>query len=160
MNDQRFDQVFISCSFPVSLHPHGVKYDQENEGGGAVADASKIRPKVGINAGEQRVYTWTVPERAGPASMDVSSVAWMYHSHVDEVADTLAGLNGFIIITAKGKAKADGTPVDVDREVFSLYKVFNEQSVTQLYDANVAKFTPERPAEIDHELGEVHAYIF
>ena len=68
---------------------------------------------------------WSVPERAGPGPNDPSSIVWRYHSHVDEVADTNTGLIGAIGVTAKGKAKPDGTPVDVDREVFTLFSVLN-----------------------------------
>ena len=42
---------------------------------------------------------------------------WMYHSHINEIADVNAGLVGPMIITARGMAKADGTPKDVDREL-------------------------------------------
>jgi hephaestin len=53
---------------------------------------------------------------------------WMYHSHHDEVSDTYAGLMGFMVVTARGKARADATPKDVDREVFSLFSVVNENA--------------------------------
>ena len=66
-----------------------------------------------------------MPERAGPGPNDPSSIVWRYHSHVDEVADTNTGLIGAIGVTAKGKAKPDGTPVDVDREVCTLFSVLN-----------------------------------
>jgi hephaestin len=48
--------------------------------------------------------------------MDGSSVMWMYHSHVDDVRDINTGLFGPMIVTARAMARADGTPVDVDRE--------------------------------------------
>jgi manganese oxidase len=50
----------------------------------------------------------------------------MYHSHVDEVADTNAGLVGGIVVTRCGEARADGSPKDVDREVVALFTVLNE----------------------------------
>jgi hypothetical protein len=43
-----------------------------------------------------------VPARAAPGPADPSSVLWMYHSHVDETADTYAGLEGAILITSPG----------------------------------------------------------
>ena len=58
--------------------------------------------------------------------MDSSSVLWMYHSHVDKPAETNAGLIGPIVITARGKAKEDGSPADVDREFVTLFTVFDE----------------------------------
>lgn len=40
---------------------------------------------------------------------------WMYHSHVDEVADVYPGLTGPIVLTRKGMTRLAGTPEDVDR---------------------------------------------
>jgi hypothetical protein len=60
---------------------------------------------------------------------------WLYHSHVDEIADTNAGLIGTIIVTRKGAAKspADPAPADVDREFVALFSIMNElQSVYAL----------------------------
>jgi hephaestin len=64
--------------------------------------------------------------------MDGSSALWMYHSHVDEPGDTNAGLIGPIVITKKGMARADGSPIDVDRELFTLFTVFDENTSTYL----------------------------
>ncbi len=41
-------------------------------------------------------YTWLVPERAGPGPGDLSSVVWLYHSHVNEQKEVDAGLVGAI----------------------------------------------------------------
>jgi hephaestin len=62
----------------------------------------------------------------------------MYHSHLDEIADTNAGLMGSIIVTRKGRTKADGTPKDVDREFVLVFSVFDENAST-LLDKNLAK---------------------
>ena len=91
-------------------------------------------------------YTWEVPERAGPGPMDGSSVLWMYHSHTDEIADTNAGLVGPMVITRKGSAKPDGSPMDVDREVFSYFSVVNENE-SQFLDQNLAEI-----AQAPHEV--------
>src|SRR6185503_15811768 len=71
----------------VSLHPHGVFYLKSSEGSG-------------------------YDDRAGPGPNDGSSLVWLYHSHVNSAADSNAGLIGAIIVTAKGKARPDATPVD------------------------------------------------
>ena len=76
--------------------------------------------------GGTRVYTWAVPERAGPGPNDGSSVFWMYHSHTDEVMDTYTGLMGPLVITAAGKAQPDGSPADIDRELYTMFLVFDE----------------------------------
>jgi hypothetical protein len=58
--------------------------------------------------------------------MDGSSVMWMYHSHTDEVLKCLLRTHGPMEITAKGKARPDGSPDDVDREIFAVFTVADE----------------------------------
>ena len=117
-----------NAQFPASLHPHGVFYDKANEGA-PYADGTSGNAK-GDDAvppgGGTRVYTWAVPERAGPGPNDGSSVFWMYHSHTDEVMDTYTGLMGPLVITAAGKARSDGSPADVDLSLYTMFLVFDE----------------------------------
>ncbi len=102
---------------PYSMHPHGVFYLKDSEGtpyrdgteGAAKADDA-------VPPGGTHTYVWAIPERAGPGPHDGSSVMWMYHSHVEEGKDVEAGLMGPIIVTAQGRARPDGRPIDVDRE--------------------------------------------
>jgi FtsP/CotA-like multicopper oxidase with cupredoxin domain len=113
--------------FPANMHPHGVSYDKANEG--APYDDGTTGDDTGDNVvdpGDTRLYTWGVPERSGPLEGGPSSIAWMYHSHVDEVADTYAGLMGTIVVTARGMARPDGHPADVDREFTTLFHIYNE----------------------------------
>jgi hephaestin len=74
----------------------------------------------------------------------------MYHSHADEVADVYAGLSGFLVVTARGKAKPDGSPRDVDREVFSLFEVDDENS-SPLLAANVTRFAAKPAPDVEDE---------
>lgn len=127
--------------FPASVHPHGVFYAKDSEGtpyndgtSGAEKNDDAVPP------GGAHTYRWSVPERAGPGPMDSSSVFWMYHSHIDKPAETNAGLMGPLIITAQGKAKEDGSPVDIDREFVTLFSVFDENASLYL-DNNIDKFT-------------------
>lgn len=107
---------------PFSLHPHGVFYDKASEGtpyvdgteGAAKADDA-------VSPGSTHTYTWPVPERAGPGPNDPSSVLWMYHSHVHEDEDIATGLIGPMIVTARGRADAEGAPEDVDRELVTMF---------------------------------------
>jgi multicopper oxidase len=93
--------------------------------------AHGVRPADGVGFKEAVppngifVYAWMADQDSGPGP-DNSSVAWWYRSHVDEAADVNAGLLGPIIVTAHGKARPDGTPVDVDRELVVLMMVFDE----------------------------------
>ena len=111
--------------FPVSLHPHGVFYEKDSEGA-VYHDSSGGESKRAVPPGATFTYTWPVPDRAGPAHGDMSSVLWMYHSHVNEVADVNAGLVGPLIVTARGMAKPDGTPKDVDRELIVAFAEVGE----------------------------------
>jgi len=111
--------------FPVSLHPHGVFYEKDSEGA-PYHDGSGGESKRAVQPGATFTYTWPVPDRAGPAHGDMSSVLWMYHSHVNEVADVNAGLVGPMIVTARGMSKPDGTPKDVDRELIVAFAEVGE----------------------------------
>jgi manganese oxidase len=107
---------------PHSMHPHGLRYDKDNEGamylpagrGGAVPPGGRF------------TYHWFADTGSGPGPGELSSKVWWYHAHTDEARETNAGLLGPIIITAKGKAKADGSPKDVDHEFVALFMLFDQ----------------------------------
>ena len=106
-----------------SIHPHGVRYDKQNEGAhysSHMSDGDMVPP------GGRFTYHWTADEESGPGSGDGSSVVWPYHSHVDAPLEINAGLIGAIIITARGKARPDASPTDVDREFVILFTVFDQ----------------------------------
>ncbi len=113
---------------PYSMHPHGVFYDKDSEGA-PYADATTGGDKVddGVDPGATHTYVWPVPDRAGPAPGEGSSVMWMYHSHTDETRDVNTGLIGAMIITARGMARPDGTPKDVDREIVVSFSQVHEE---------------------------------
>jgi FtsP/CotA-like multicopper oxidase with cupredoxin domain len=130
------------ASRPYSIHPHGVFYTKSSEGmtyndGGSATE----KMSGAVAPGQTYTYTWQVPQRAGPGPNDPSSVVWLYHSHVDEQKDVDSGLVGAIVVTARGMAKPDGTPKDVDREIVTLYRVFNENQ-SWYYNDNVATYDP------------------
>lgn len=148
-----------------SFHPHGVFYGKDAEGapyddgtsGGDKADDL-------VPAGGMHTYVLPVPERAGPGPLDPSSVLWMYHSHVDEPKDANTGLVGPIIITARGHARDDGRPNDVDREFVTLFMILDENKSWYLED-NIANNPGAEPEEADefHEANLKHAingYIY
>ncbi len=112
---------------PYSVHPHGVFYEKASEGSG-YADGVPMSAKGGdaVAPGATFTYTWEVPERAGPGPNDPNSIVWFYHSHVDERRDVNAGLIGAIIVTRQGKARPDGTPMDVDKEFVGFFMEYDE----------------------------------
>ena len=128
---------------PYSMHPHGVFYNKDSEGA-VYDDGSSAADKANsvVPPGQTHLYTWEVPERAGPGPADGSSVVWLYHSHVNEQRDVNSGLIGPIIITARGMAGPDGRPTDVDREFVSLFMIFDE-NVSWFLDQNIQTFTTD-----------------
>jgi hephaestin len=155
------------CRIPTSVHPHGVFYAKANEGA-PYNDGTSGDDKAddAVAQGGRRTYTWQVPDRAGPGSHDGSSVMWMYHSHTDEVFDTYAGLMGPMVVTAKGAARPDGSPRDVDRELFELFTVMNENNSPYLNE-NLNRFAQQPfPSPDDEEFQEsnlmhaINGYVF
>jgi manganese oxidase len=106
-----------------NIHPHGLRYDKNNEGGYYLPmgrGGSHVQP------GVRFTYHWFADEGSGPGPGQLTSAVWWYHPHVDEESETNAGLLGPIIVTAKGHARADGTPRDVDREFVASFMIFDE----------------------------------
>jgi FtsP/CotA-like multicopper oxidase with cupredoxin domain len=128
--------------FPASLHPHGVSYKKDSEGAhynDGTSGADKADD--GVPTGGTHVYTWPVPERAGPTEHEGSSAFWMYHSHVDEIRDVATGLIGPMIITRRGTPlRADGSPTDVDRELVAGFVEVDENQSWYL-EENVKTYT-------------------
>jgi len=124
---------------PVSIHMHGLLYQKDSEGA-PYADGTSGTQKGddAVPPGQTWTYNYAVPDRAGPGPMEGSSVMWMYHSHTDEVGDTYSGLMGPVIVTKKGMARQDGSPVDVDRELISVFQVSDENQSLDL-QANLDK---------------------
>lgn len=113
---------------PLSMHPHGVKYDKHSEGvyhlpfngrGSAVAPEGRF------------TYVWQLDELSGPMPGEPSSKAWLYHSHVTGDEETNLGLIGTIVVTDPARARPDGTPRDVDREFATLFMLFDESGLGQ-----------------------------
>ena len=136
---------------PVSLHPHGVFYQKDSEGthyedGTSGKDKADDR----VLPGQSHTYVWSVPERSGPGPKDTDSIVWLYHSHVDEVADTNSGLVGPILISRKGQLGEDNKPRGIDREFVVLFSVFDENQSHYL-DKNIRQFAPEASSQLDNE---------
>jgi FtsP/CotA-like multicopper oxidase with cupredoxin domain len=156
-----------NCPFATSVHPHGVLYEKNSEGA-PYNDGTSGADKAddAVPTGGAHTYTWQVPDRAGPGAGDGSSVMWMYHSHADEIGDTYAGLMGPIEITARGIAKADGSPKDVDREFFVLFSVMNENA-SPYVEENLKRFAKKPFPGADDEgfeesnlMHSINGYVF
>ncbi len=129
-----------NATHAFSMHPHGVSYEKPSEG---TLYSHMAGEETGVVApGKTHVYTWEVPERAGPGPNDPSSTVWLYHSHVVEPRDVNSGLVGAIIVTRRGMARPDGTPKDVDREFVNLFMAFNENQSWYL-EHNIQTYTTD-----------------
>jgi FtsP/CotA-like multicopper oxidase with cupredoxin domain len=109
------------ASIPTNIVPRGL----------IAAPAAPVAPHA------VKTYTWKVSERAAPGAVDGSSIGWPYFSTVDENRDENTGMLGLIVVTKAGAARLDGTPSDVDREVYALFTEVDETQ-SRLIDANVA----------------------
>jgi FtsP/CotA-like multicopper oxidase with cupredoxin domain len=132
-----------NASRPYSIHPHGVLYLKNSEGSGYNDETgSADKEDDTVPPGVTHTYVWEVPERAGPGPNDPSSLVWLYHSHVDELRDVASGLFGAIVVTARGKARPDGHPADVDREFVAMMMTINENESWYL-DDNIRKYATD-----------------
>ena len=105
-----------------NMHPHGLRYDKDNEGAVYLPFGKGDR----VAPGRKFTYHWFANAASGPGPGQPSSIVWWYHAHVDPSIEVNAGLLGPIIITAKGKANPDGSPKDVDREFVASFMIFDE----------------------------------
>ena len=118
----------------LSMHPHGVKYDKDSEGSYYGNQIQSNVPDKGNHPGlgsaigpsGKFTYVWYCDAESGPLPTEPSSKGWLYHSHVSGEGEINLGLEGMLIVTDAKRARADGTPNDVDREMPALFMIFNE----------------------------------
>lgn len=117
-----------TTSGSYGVHPHGFRYTKDNEGAHYTGVNTGQPPGAGaeVPPGGSFDYEWLADSDSGPGPGDPSSLVWWYHSHINEPAETNAGLLGPIVITRKGSARPDGSPMDVDREFVTAFFIFNE----------------------------------
>jgi manganese oxidase len=111
---------------PLSMHPHGVKYDNDSEGAYHLPNPGRGSA---VGPGARFTYVWQLDEQSGPMPDEPSSKSWLYHSHVTGDGETNLGLVGAIIVTDSKRARADGTPRDVEREFATLFMIFDESGL-------------------------------
>jgi manganese oxidase len=135
VGDEIVVDFFNRGHVPHDMHPHGLRYDKNNEGSYYLPFGSGSL----IGPGARFTYHWFANAASGPGPGQLSSVVWWYHSHVDPGVEINAGLLGPIIVTARGRAKPDGSPKDVDREFIASFMIFNEVAAkppVQFYGIN------------------------
>lgn len=142
---------------PLSIHPHGVRYDEANEGADMKPPGGMVQP------GESYTYTWEVNSHAAPGPNDPSSIVWLYHSHVDPETEVYDGLIGTLVVTKKGMERSanDPRPKDVDVSFTALFMVFNENG-RKIISENTPDSTPlsdeeEEEGNLKHS---INGYLF
>ncbi len=153
---------------PLSFHVHGLRYTKTSEGAPYLDGFDPmVKPGDAVAPGATYVYHFEVPDRAGPGPMDQTSIVWMYHSHTDELRDVNTGLVGPIVVTRKGSAKPDGSPIDVSHEVFSLFAQFDESQNRllsenlKLAQANGERINSHAPGFVDaNTLYTINGFIY
>jgi len=145
---------------PLSIHPHGVHYDEKNEGADRKGAGAYVKP------GDNFTYTWTANHDAAPGPSDPSSIVWAYHSHVDSVTEIYDGLIGTIVITKKGMQRSDSDPrpKDVDVAFTNMFMIFDENGREKIKHALKKHKHHEQEEKHDNEEANlkhaINGYIF
>ncbi|MET4075953.1 multicopper oxidase domain-containing protein [Hymenobacter sp. UYCo722] len=128
-------------SITTSIHVHGLLYGKASEGSmNSSTDSNGI-----VQPGGTHLYRFFARERSGPGPNEGSSAVWVYHSGVNNTqTDLNAGMVGAIVVTRRDKANADATPNDVDREIVTLYNIFDE-NLSPYLPRNLATYLPGVP---------------
>jgi FtsP/CotA-like multicopper oxidase with cupredoxin domain len=126
---------------------------------------------------QTRTYRWSITPQLGPAEHDMSSIVYLYESNVDNESSILpnpdenAALIGPLIVTRRGDARADGSPMDVDRNIVMLFSL-QQESLSPLFETNLrdSQVNPRRidgkrikrePDIVgDNGFGTINGYVF
>ncbi|XP_045213557.2 ferroxidase HEPHL1-like [Mercenaria mercenaria] len=109
-----------------SIHAQGLRYNKTYEGM-KYEDGTPVKVGDGVPVGSMFTYRWEVPETSGPGANGPNCINYMYHSAVDPVKDTYAGLVGPIVVCRSGVLDANGKRTDsVEKEFALLFQAFDE----------------------------------
>ena len=141
---------------PLSIHVHGLQYDEENEGADMKGSGAAVPP------GGTFTYHWEADSDAAPGPNDPSSIVWLYHSHVDAVTEVYDGLIGTIVVTKKGmeRSEDDPRPKDIDKAFTTLFLIFNENDRTIVESGKSAEYDSPEEAEEGNLKHAINGYIF
>ena len=141
---------------PLSIHVHGLQYDEENEGADMKGSGAAVRP------GSVFTYHWEADSDAAPGPNDPSSIVWLYHSHVDAVTEVYDGLIGTIVVTKKGMERStdDPRPKDIDKALTTLFLVFNENGREIIENGQTAAYESPEEEEEGNLKHTINGFIF
>ena len=141
---------------PLSIHVHGLQYDEDNEGADMKGSGAAVRP------GRMFTYHWKADSDAAPGPNDPSSIVWLYHSHVNAVTEVYDGLIGTVVVTKKGMERApnDPRPKDVDKAFTTLFLIFNENDREIVKSGQSEPYTSPEEAEEGNLKHAINGFIF
>ncbi len=141
---------------PLSIHVHGLQYDEQNEG------ADMKGPGAAVGPGSTFTYHWEVNSDAAPGPSDPSSIVWLYHSHVDAVTEVYDGLIGTIVVTKKGmeRSEADARPKDIDKTFTTLFLIFDENGREIIKSGQQTDYDSLEEAEEGNLKHTINGFIF
>ncbi|XP_063286765.1 ferroxidase HEPHL1 [Pelobates fuscus] len=137
-----------------SIMAHGVSFSKESEGAG-YADGS-VKNGALVEPGDTFTYTWEVLENDGPTPSDPNCLTYLYYSAVDPVKDTYSGLVGPLLVCRKDSLTADNKQVQIDKEFYLLFSVFDE-NLSWYLNANMNGSNINIEDEDFHESNKMHA---
>ncbi|KAM9333121.1 ferroxidase HEPHL1 [Pholidichthys leucotaenia] len=138
-----------------SIQPHGLHYDKHFQG--SIYEDGVTKPGSHVGPGEIFTYTWQVLE--GPSSTDPPCIPYLYYSATDPVKDTNSGLVGPLLVCKKGVLGENGTEMGVDKELFLLFSIMDE-NLSWYLDENIEMFgsnKTNRENEDFEESNKMHA---
>ncbi|XP_068122911.1 ferroxidase HEPHL1 [Hyperolius riggenbachi] len=131
-----------------SIMAHGVSFNKVSEGA-SYQDGSAVRGGAHVMPGETFTYTWKVLESDAPTAMDPNCLTYLYYSASDPVRDTNSGLVGPLLVCKKGSLRSDSTQVQIDKEFYLLFTIFDE-NLSWYLDESIAMAAME-PAVVNRE---------
>ncbi|KAI3373677.1 hypothetical protein L3Q82_022271, partial [Scortum barcoo] len=117
-----------------SIQPHGLHYDKHM---GSRYEDGVDNPGSHVGPGETFIYTWQVLD--GPSPSDSPCIPYLYYSASDPAKDTNSGLVGPLLVCKKGALTENGTQKEVDKELFLLFSVMDE-NMSWYLDENIELF--------------------
>ncbi|XP_031664966.1 hephaestin-like protein 1 [Oncorhynchus kisutch] len=105
-----------------SIQPHGLHFDKQYQGTSYQDGVEK--PGSAVSPGSRFTYTWQVLD--GPSLSDPPCLSYLYYSGSSPVEDTNAGLSGPLLVCRPGALGDRGKQRNVDRELFLLFSVMDE----------------------------------
>lgn len=115
-----------------SIQPHGLQYEKRFQGSSYQDGVEK--PGSQVLPGQNFTYSWQVLE--GPSPSDPPCIPYLYYSACDLTKDTNSGLVGPLLVCKKGTLGETGTQKEVDKEMFLMFSIMDED-LSWYFEANI-----------------------